>query len=365
MFRHDHYVPILKAKDGEYGALETLSPAVRQAMTPLLEIPPIDWDYMADRPKKTIDQHLKKVGQKIERAWGQHRHLFVDLPLWIPESERMSNGEHPLEYIFNSLRMRGIEASPVVDLLRPDEYLSACRNIITRDGRGACVRLHREDLVDFDNVDDAVAGVLENIGAVVQDADLVFDLQGLTPDEPMDMDADGLIGLLDRLPKVDQWRTFTVTATSFPRNLTGLPPSEFSLVPRGEWNLWKCLIRNKNRITRLPTFGDYGVSHPEPPEVDPRIIRPSASIRYTHNTYWLVPKGRNLRDHGYDQFHEVCRMLIQRAEYAGRQFSWGDQYIDDCAAERVGTGNLTTWRKVGTSHHVVFVVRQLASGNVS
>ncbi len=363
MFGHNHYVPILKAKDGEYGALETLSASTRQAITPLLEIPPIDWDYAADRPKKTIDQHLKKVGQKIERAWGQRRHLFVDLPLWIPANERMVDGEHPLEYIFTSLRTRGIEASPVVGLLRPDEYLSACRNIIIRDRRGVCVRILREDFVDSDDLDRVVDDVLAAIGAEVQDADLVLDLQALTPAETTD--ADELIKLLDRLPRLSLWRTFTVTGTSFPRTLMGLPSSEFSIIPREEWNLWRSLARNGDRIVRLPTFGDYGVSHPEPSEVDPRIIRPSASIRYTHDKYWLVPKGRNLRDYGFDQFHEVCRMLIQRAEYAGRQFSWGDQYIYDCAARRDGPGSLTTWRKVGTSHHVEFVVRQLANGILS
>ena len=105
-FSHDHYVPILKAKLGEYGALQTLTPPVRMALTPLLEVPPVDWDYKEQRPKKTIDQHLKKVGQKIERAWGHSGRLFVDLPAWIPGSERMSDGEHPLHYVFRSLRTR-------------------------------------------------------------------------------------------------------------------------------------------------------------------------------------------------------------------------------------------------------------------
>jgi hypothetical protein len=359
MFGHDHYVPILKAKDGEYGALQTLFPATRQALTPLLEIPPIDWDYESERPKKTIDQHLQKVGQKIERAWGQRRRLFLDLPLWIPANERMTGGEHPLEYLFTSLRARGVDAIPVVGLLRPNDYLSACRDIITKDRHGVCIRILREDFVDSDGIDDVVGGVLETVGAEMHDVDLVIDLQALTPDEPLG--THGLMALLDRLQRLSRWRTFTVAATSFPRNLTGLPPSEFSLVPREEWNLWMSLIRSNDRMARLPTFGDYGISHPEPSEVDPRIIRPSASIRYTHDTYWLVPKGRNLRDHGFAQFHEVCRLLIQRAEYAGRQFSWGDQYIYDCAVRRDGPGSLTTWRKVGTSHHLAFVARQLAT----
>ena len=75
------YVPILKGRDGEYGALQTLSAEIRDVIAPVLELPPIPWDFEADRPARTIDVHLKKVGQKIERAWGVSRNIFVDLIL--------------------------------------------------------------------------------------------------------------------------------------------------------------------------------------------------------------------------------------------------------------------------------------------
>lgn len=64
MFGHAHYVPVLKGRDGEYGALQSLSRGVRDALTPLLELPPIPWDFETDAPARTIDKHLKKVGQK-------------------------------------------------------------------------------------------------------------------------------------------------------------------------------------------------------------------------------------------------------------------------------------------------------------
>jgi hypothetical protein len=110
----------------------------------------------------------------------------------------------------------------------------------------------------------------------------------------------------------------------------------------------------------MPIFGDYGIAHPAPSEVDPRIMRPSASIRYTTEEHWIVPKGRNLRAHGFDQFHAVCESLIKRDDYSGRDFSWGDEFIWNCAHRGSGPGNLTTWRKVGTSHHLAFVVRQIS-----
>jgi hypothetical protein len=330
----------------------------------LIEIPPIPWDFAGDRPAKSIDQHLEKVGRNIERAWTSGSRLFLDL-LWIPQTERMADGSHPLAHVFQSLRTRQVEAIPVVGLARGEEYVSACRAIVDLDHRGICVRIQRDDFDDFEDLGDAVKDMLDDVGVSVGDADLIFDLRALTPDE-RSLDASAVIGLINRLPWLRDWRTFTIAATSFPRNLTGLPPSDVSLIARQEWDLWTAISRRRNRqIARVPTFGDYAISHPEPAEVDPRIMRPSASIRYTCNSAWLILKARNLRDHGYQQFHKMCLALIRRSEYCGQQFSTGDQYIDDCAAELVGTGNLTTWRKVGTSHHLAFAVRQIANQNGS
>jgi hypothetical protein len=166
--------------------------------------------------------------------------------------------------------------------------------------------------------------------------------------------------LVAQIPYLAKWRSFVITATSFPESLVGLPPLQVSSVPRIEWQLWEAIIPPVRNL-RLPAFGDYGISHVQPSEVDPRIMRPSASIRYTTDEAWLVLKGRNLRDYGYDQFHDVCRFLVGRPEYRGVCFSWGDTYIDDCSGGRVGTGNLSRCRKVGTYHHVQFLVNQLSN----
>ena len=45
MFTQRHYVPVLKWKQGEYQALYRLSNAVKDNLTPLLEIPPIGFDF--------------------------------------------------------------------------------------------------------------------------------------------------------------------------------------------------------------------------------------------------------------------------------------------------------------------------------
>jgi hypothetical protein len=356
MFDHKHYVPILKGRDGEYGALACLPPASRDRLTPLIELPPIPWDFEEERPARTIDAHLKKVAQKIEKAWGPGRYLFLDL-MWIAQTERMSDGKHPLEYVFASGRARGLAPIPVVGLLRDEDYLTACRAVVRQDRCGVCMRIQREDFAEFEDLEQELQRVLSAVDAKMSQAHLLLDLRALTP-APRSIDAEGAAALISRIPDIGKWRTFTLAATSFPENLIGLPPSDCSPVPREEWDLWRSALRK--HPSRLPTFADYAISHPEPAEVDPRIMRPSASVRYTTDGAWLVLKARNLRDHGYEQFHDVCRELRERTEYRGPGFSWGDKYIDECADELEGTGNLTTWRKVGTSHHIAFVLRQIA-----
>jgi hypothetical protein len=334
-----------------------MSPESKDRITPLLELPPIPWDFGNDAPARSIDTHLKKVAQKIELVWGTSPPLFVDFT-WIAETERMSDGKHPIECIFNAARMRGLMTIPVAGLLSSDDHLAACADAINQDSRGLCLRLQREDFVEFAGLDTELARILNAGGVIQEDVDLVLDLRALVSSTP-DMHSGIVLGLMSKIPNLDRWRTFTLASPSFPPNLVGLPPSDCSVIPRREWNLWQDVVC-KNPA-RLPTFGDYVISHAEPSEVDARVMRPSASVRYTADGSWLILKERSLRDYGYEQFHEACRTLISRPEYMGRDFSWGDGYIDDCANESVGTGNLTTWRKVGTSHHLAFVLRQLST----
>lgn len=49
-----------------------------------------------------------------------------------------------------------------------------------------------------------------------------------------------------------------------------------------------------------------------------------------------------------------------REEFYGREFSWGDNFIFECA-QGVHTGNLRQWVTVDTNHHIRLVSEQLAN----
>lgn len=358
MFDYKHYVPILKGRQGEYGALGALSPEVKNSLTPLIEIPPIPWDWAEEKPFKSLDTHLQKVGMHFDQCWASDRPFYVDL-LWISEDDRMQDGEHPVEFVIRSAREWNLAAIPVISLIRGNDFVEACRRIQEQDKRGICVRIQREDFTEFGNIETHILEFLERLSVTPKTTDLVLDLRSIVASQEITVNS--VVNMIHVIPKPREWRSFAVTATSFPENLMGLPPQEGSPIERAEWKLWIEILSHLRDFPRRLTYGDYAISHPESPEVDPRIMRASASIRYTGEESWLVLKGKNLRDNGFKQFHEVCRLLIGRPEYSGNDFSWGDRYIYECAHEKTGPGNLTTWRKVGTSHHLTFAVRQLAT----
>lgn len=72
-----HYVPILKWKQGEQTALNLLPKFIKESITPLIELPPIEWNYEKEQPKKTIDKHLNGIGDSIDKHWGKQQAFLL------------------------------------------------------------------------------------------------------------------------------------------------------------------------------------------------------------------------------------------------------------------------------------------------
>lgn len=172
-----------------------------------------------------------------------------------------------------------------------------------------------------------------------------------------------------RLPGIHQWRTFTTLAGSFPPDLMSLKkPGQYEL-PREEWKRWAAEIANSAGLARRPSFGDYTIQHPiyhEPVHG----ANPSASIRYTSDTHWVIMRGEGLRtpgSPGHAQYPANAELLCGRKEFCGPEFSAGDEYIWDVGSrKKAGPGTPETWLRAGINHHLTFAARQIpASAGLS
>jgi hypothetical protein len=353
------YVPILKGKEGEYAALEALSAEIKGQLMPLIEIPAIPYDFANECPAKSLDEHIADIPGKLNRACASMP-IYLDLP-WFGQEETLANGQTAFESILTKSAALGVNAIPVVSRENSPAYLAAAKSHATATGSGTCIRLLVEDFeedIDLDNEVERLLALAASDG--IGSTDLIIDLEDLGADA-------GKAALIARsvfsmVPNRDRWRRMILAAASFPEDLSDVSAATIVTLPRYEWDLWKTLQKRPSALPRRDLiFSDYAMAHPIGKTLDPRTMRMSANIRYTTQDEWLIIKGRNVRQYGFSQYFDLCRLLVERTEYSGRNYSWGDGYIADCAEATQGPGNATTWRKVGVNHHLTLVTRGLSS----
>ncbi|MBN1867784.1 beta family protein [Candidatus Sumerlaeota bacterium] len=348
-FNHRHYVPCLRWKQGEYQAILRLSDAAKDFITPLIEVPGIGFDFDSRKQNKVIDDHLAPFAQRVKTKW-QRRPLFVDMKL-IGLSEQMAGGQHPVRFVFDELRAQKCIAAPVTGIDRDTRYQQAVKQAVSADQRGVCLRV---SLVEAEKpaLKNSIDTLLGQIRLQADGCDFVLDL-GAPNFEPVEGFAGLVTATIRKLPYLSQWRTFALIGTSFPSSMGEIKESP-AIVPRSEWLLYKRVFAGLLKAgIRVPTFGDYGINHPaDVPELDWRLVKPYATIRYTINDNWLIVRGRNVRDHGFEQYRDHCRTVKESPHFSPRGLSYGDNYIANCATGSASTGNLSTWRMVGTNHHI-------------
>lgn len=333
------YRPLLKAKQGEFGALATLSPMVREIARPIME--PL--------PEHTED--VAKFVRPMTKAWSAAGVPFMlDFRLSAAATAVTDAGELLLE--------AGVGTIPVVANDQSSEYVTANAEVAKRHEAGAAVRLYADDIGNLDALPRLLDTTLRWLRQDPAEVDILIDLYAFTGAQVGAMTT-ASVAALRSLPRVNEWRSITLLGTSFPENLSGLKVDSVTKVRRAEWEVWQRMTSRE--LPRRPDFGDYGIAHPELPNVDPRYMTMSANLRYTIADSWLVFKGRGVNKHGYEQFNALCRKLVQMPEYSGPDFSWGDAAIKAHCRIGSGPGNASTWRQIGASHHITFVARDLAS----
>ena len=326
-------------------------------MVPLIDVPEIGWDFETEKDAKTLDEHVAKVPSRVRGKWGK-RPCFVDGRL-LPSEERMETGVHAMRHVFSGLRSEGCLAVPVTGPERAPQYQSAIRRIIIKDGRGVCVRAPLENAARS-TFKTTLDDLLAELGVKHDQVHFVLDL-GAPSFDPIDGFSKLVANVIRALPQIDQWRTFTLLGTSFPKTMGEVKTSPTAL-PRSEWVLYKEVVDGLRKTGhRIPAFGDYAIQHPDAPRFDMRKVKPAASIRYSADDIWYIIKGPNVKDNKFEQYREHCRTLMASTHYAGPAYSHGDNYIAECARGAGSTGNLMMWRCVGTNHHLERVVRDVAS----
>jgi hypothetical protein len=358
MFDHAHYVPVLRWKAGERAALKTLRPGDKAFMTPIVELLP---GYMRPRRAKISGpktDDLAVVVDQIAECWGSDP-IFVDVKLGFGVPYRGSRARS-VERLFEGFAAAGVRAIPVS---RPDyaaESQSEIKQAAFKAGNGLAMRVPATSL-RTPTAGHAVLELVEDLGTEPGSVDLIVEYGPISATDPT------MSFVCHRLPEISWWRTFTVLGGSFPPDLMAVKrPGQYE-VQREEWNRWTAEVIATD-LTRRPSFGDYTIQHAvyyEPVEG----ANPSASIRYTSDTCWVIMRGEGLRtpgSAGHAQYPANAELLCGRKEFCGPEFSAGDAYIWRIGSgEDPRTGSPETWLRAGINHHLTFAARQIQTAGVA
>jgi hypothetical protein len=333
-FGFNHYVPILKTKQGERWSLATLSGLRRAHLTPLLEV----------HAHKTLGPtaHASVICESLVEEWGTNDYFFLDTR-WLHAEV---GDPAVIAGVLQSARDSSLLTIPVATI----QYDAIAREQLAAeievDGRGCLIRVRPSDLQE----PEAVLDLANNLGLVPADLHLLLDYRS----NPMNLEFD-----LNRIPALDEWRTVTVASGSFPRSLADRPLNEWFTLSRAEWNAW--FMNITEGMKRRPSFADYTTRDPGAPA---NGGKPSVNIRYARSNDWLCRLGGRLEDGAAPQMKTFCSLLTAHESYSGQTFSEGDAEYYDKSLPDTGTGGSGDWTKWAISHHLAFVADQVASIDV-
>jgi hypothetical protein len=340
----NRYVSVLKQKAGELAAVRELAGDVWDRWNPLFELLGDDTDDPALLRQDVID--------KFSLSCRQGAIVFVDF-----DNIGFLTANHIGE-ILVGLEQHGLAPIPVVTLSSTQPVRSAVQAFIANRGRHAGVRLFFNE--PGDNTAANINALIAAVGLDIAASHLFFDLEFIDSDYLPTLNAafPAIVGLL---PNLAQWNTTTLVGAGFPRilDIVGGGNAE---IPRTEWEFFNNVRTQFAQQVRRLDFGDYAVTNPQLIEnFDPRTMQVSPKVIYTTDDDWIAYKGRSSKGRGFGATHAMCQALVQRPEFLGANFSAGDQYIADCAANVASQGNSGTWKRVGTNHHITFVAGQVAN----
>lgn len=338
-----HYYPQLRWKPAEYESLQVLSATVIDGLTPIINVLDIDWDYINDCYKKSLQDYLLDFGDNLARSWNPERPVFLDVGNL---DQHGSSTIHPLDICISDARRNGKEIIPVYSPLYSSDYLNAVKRNITN---GVAISLKPSDIP-------LLASIVQGINIHTDFIDIIINLDDISNAslETQQYTAQVINYVLAQA----NWRRIILSSTCYPSSQAGIPQHSVYCHKREEWELWTKVIQSQH-WRKTPGFSDYPTSSASVTSIDPRFMSQYVSVRYSDINSWIFVKGTAARGNGWGQTQQLCDILVKSGYYFNPQYSWGDQYIYDRAQGVNSSGGSKEWRKVAHSHHLTLVVEQL------
>jgi hypothetical protein len=222
------YVPVLRYKGAEQTALQRLSPQVRKATVPLIELVPKDFFEQA------VQGALVKVGKGLIDTCGWSHPFIVDPG--ILGHDVAAKCIRPI--MAEALRYNS-DIGIVTGVSRPAVYQAAVEEVLRIGKSDLVLRLSSYEFRQA-AIGSMIDATLAELGTSRGRTHLLLDFGCIT--------ASGMnfAPWFRNLPSLAEWKSVTVLAGTFRKDLSEFEPNREYDLERGEWNSWCELADSMN-----------------------------------------------------------------------------------------------------------------------
>ncbi len=371
-----HYVPILKWKRAEQGALEALADEYRDRISPLIElVMPKPKSLFKDKEetiRKTRDElfqeliatfrtkRISEIPEEITKSWGI-KPAYIDFSLIYTVALKVES----IKKIIEKATERGAKLIPILNLSDSDEVKKAIQQIFNKQANGICLRIVSSELENTRKLNKQLDGILQYLNTARGNIDLLIDLKEIKENGTHYRK---YFNFSQGIKDLVKWRNFIFACGVFPENLSECALDKPKLIPRIEWVNW--LGINKTGLKRTPTFADYTIRNPIYNETL-QFYYSTASIKYALENDWVILKGKAKT---FEDYLANASLLVKDKMFLGENFSVGDKFIAEKARyfpiymdqkkegkKPKGTGNTEMWLKAFINHHLTLTAYQIAN----
>lgn len=351
------YIPILKAKKGEFDALKNTSSATAQRIQPIFEVPAFTGSIangkrFENMPQPTV-AYLNEIAAKIASV-RSGMPCFLDSRHWASNAT-LENGEHILSYTLSRLIALEVPVNPVVnyDVWDDPEYQEVFKNAGASSAGTLCIRLESDA---FDDMDDPEYFIRRLNSIITTTAFpearicILIDFRDTNMLSVIDMQAVAE-KCIETLSAWD-FSYIGIAGSSIPIMINDAVEeiNSTGYVTRKEVLTWKALRKAYPKQNLV--FSDYAIRNPNAVD-DVPAPHANGKIRYTISNQFFVVRGHSLQFHNKGkQYHRLSAEVVNSPHYMGPNFSYGDEHLFQCSKGKGGCGNSTTRITIDTAHHL-------------
>lgn len=353
----NNYVPFLKFKVNEVGAISELDDDIKDELTPFFDVPRRDGLTYQD-----FEDQVSALRKKAEKYLGAVQYFFVDT-FDIPD-DLCAPGDSPYSLVCKEFG--GLAFVPVVGIDRSVDHNNSVFSIKAAGGIISdlvAVRVRPEDFQSFKTIRAELEELLDQCNGVFADCILILDAGFCLT---LDVEQIGIhvVKFVEQSLPLYKFSRVIFAGSSIPASIGEVAGVQTAIqLERAELKAFAIIHAAIGSVVEL---GDYTIVSPLYSDVDlaPEILLnvTAPKVIYSFEQQHTIYRGGAIRTHprGATQYNDISADIVAKSYFRGADYSFGDKFLYDKSHGRGKSVTPSSILKPTINAHITFMSRDFS-----